>query len=165
MRDAFPYIRFLSVHAKLDHGFGIFVDTQRRRTVVTPGEMKRSGRELHVRLADPEWKDTVRKVVHDILHPLRAQTSCPGHEAHAGASDLARQIVLDSVFTKQAVNRHARNLRDDAVCGDQLFLPIVRQEYSALVAFEGYKTAPLPTLPPCNAPQTHQLAGIDKRLR
>ena len=165
VRDAFAYVRLVPVPAKLDHGFGIFVDTQRRRTVVTPGEMKRSGRELHARLADPERKDTVRKVVHEILHPFRAQTGCPGHEAHPGASDLARQIVVDSAFTEQAVDRLARKLRDDAISGEQLFLPIVRQEYSASAAFERYETSPFPTLPSCNAPKTHQLAGIDKRLR
>ena len=165
VRDAFPYVRLVPVHAKLDHGFGIFVDAQRRRTVVTPGEMKRSGRELYARLADPERKDTVRKVVHEILHPFRAQTSRPRHESHPGASDLARQIVVDPAFTEQTVDRLARKLRDDALSGDQLFLPIVRQEYSASAAFEGYETSPLPTLPSCNAPQTHQLAGIDKRLQ
>ena len=165
VRDAFPYVRLVPVHAKLDHGFGIFVDTQRRRTVVTPGEMKRSGRELYARLADPERKDTVRKIVHEILHPFRAQTSRPRHEAHPGASDLARQIVVDPAFTEQAVDRLVRKLRDDALSGDQLFLPIVRQEYSASAAFEGYETSPFPALPSCNAPKTHQLAGIDKRLQ
>ena len=120
--------------------------------------MKRPGRELYARLADPEREQPVRKVVHEILHSFRAQTSRSGHEAHPGASDLARQIVVDSAFTEQAVDRLARKLRDDAISGDQLFLPIVRQEYPASIAFEGYETSPFPTLPPRNTPQTHQLA-------
>ena len=127
MRDSFADVRIPSLHAKLDYRLGTFIDAKRRIAVVTPGKRKRPDREMNARVADPDREDHVRKVVHEILRPFRAQPGRPGDEARADASDLSRKIVVEPAFAEQAGDHLARKLRNDAGRRDRLLPRIVRR--------------------------------------